>query len=48
MKVVDRELHEHRKYAPEKGSKQRVIHEYIEKEKYLQFEVRMCSSSVTN
>ena len=40
MKVVDRDLHEHRKYPPEKGSKARVIQEYVEKEQYLQYEVR--------
>ena len=39
VKVVDRDLHEHRKYPPEKGSKARVIQEYVEKEQYLQYEV---------
>ena len=37
--MLETDLHEHRLYPPEKGSKSRVIQEYTEKEAYLQFEV---------
>ena len=45
QKVVqlEQELSDHRLYPPDKGAKSRVIHDYMEKESYLQFEV--CSST---
>lgn len=45
---TDRELLEHRKYPPEKGSKSRVIQDYIEKEQYLQHEVIYSSIFTTS
>ena len=37
--ILEKDLHEHRLYPPEKGSKSRVIQDYTDKETYLQFEV---------
>ena len=39
LQQLDRDLHEHRRFPPEKGAKSRVIHDYCDKESYLQFEV---------
>lgn len=36
---TEKELAEHREFCPEKGSRQRVIQDYVEKETYLEFEV---------
>jgi hypothetical protein len=36
---MERDLHEHRQYPPEKGSKARIIQDYIERENYLEHEV---------
>ena len=37
---IESDLLEHRKYPPEKGSKARIIQEYMEKEAFLDSEVR--------
>ncbi|XP_056017644.1 PH and SEC7 domain-containing protein-like isoform X3 [Ostrea edulis] len=37
---MERDLHEHRQYPPEKGSKARVIQDYIERENYLEHELK--------
>ena len=39
VQTREQDLHEHRLYPPEKGAKSRVIHEYVEKEHFLLFEV---------
>ena len=42
---LEAELTEHRRNAPEKGSKSRTIQQYCEKESYLHFEVTYNESS---
>jgi len=44
---LEQELKDHRRNAPDKGSKSRTIQQYCEKESYLQYEVSFtrCSSS---
>lgn len=37
---IEKDLHEHRQFPPEKGSKARIIQDYIEKESYLEHEAR--------
>ncbi|XP_062589708.1 PH and SEC7 domain-containing protein 1-like isoform X1 [Saccostrea cucullata] len=37
---IERDLHDHRQYPPEKGSKARIIQDYIEKENYLEHELK--------
>lgn len=39
---LERQLQEHHKYPPEKGSKHRIIQDYTEKEAYLEHEVGHC------
>ena len=41
---LEQELQLHRAAAPEKGSKSTTISSYIEKESYLEFEVRLMSA----
>lgn len=36
---VEKDLAEHREFVPEKGSRPRVIQDYLDKETYLEFEV---------
>ena len=43
VKILEQELRDHRRFAPEKGAKSRVIQEYVEKEQYLTFEVNYIS-----
>lgn len=38
---IEKDLHEHRQFPPEKGSKARIIQDYIEKENYLEHEARL-------
>ena len=38
---IESDLHEHRQYPPEKGSKARIIQNYIDKENFLEFEVKI-------
>eukprot|EP00105_Crassostrea_gigas_P022739 XP_011442357.1 PREDICTED: PH and SEC7 domain-containing protein 3 isoform X2 [Crassostrea gigas] len=37
---IEKDLHEHRQFPPEKGSKARIIQDYIEKESYLEHELK--------
>ncbi|XP_076326850.1 uncharacterized protein LOC143233882 isoform X2 [Tachypleus tridentatus] len=37
---LERELEEHLAHIPEKGAKSRIIHDFVEKEAYLQFELK--------
>jgi len=41
---VDSDLAEHTRHPPERGAKVRVIQDYVDKETYLQFEVRLVLS----
>ena len=45
VSALEQELQLHRAAAPEKGSKSTTISSYIEKESYLEFEVRHMSAS---
>ncbi|XP_078319775.1 PH and SEC7 domain-containing protein 1-like isoform X1 [Crassostrea virginica] len=46
MHEIEADLHEHRQYPPEKGSKPRLIQDYIEKESYLEFELKRYNTYV--
>jgi len=45
---VEKDLAEHREFVPEKGSKPRVIQDYLDKETYLEFEVFSNSIGFSN
>ena len=38
---LEQELQEHSSYPPEKGAKSRIIADYVEKENFLQYDVRI-------
>ena len=44
----EQDLHEHQLYPPEKGAKSRVIQDYVEKERFLQFEVNETPKVLSN
>jgi len=44
---IESDLADHIKYPPERGAKSRIIHDYLEKENFLQFEVSFNFHDIT-